>query len=191
MIKAARYCLDGSLSGYGTKGGNDKVLSNDELMQYIKLYHSTVYRLALSYVRNTAEAEDICQEAFIKLMESTEAFASPENRKAWLIRVTVNLSKNYLRSSRFTRSVELDDNIRETVPEEYEELYDAVMALPVKYRSIVHLYYYEGYSVKETADILKISESAVTTRMARARKLLRGLLLGEEHSYEKPIQEIV
>lgn len=157
-------------------------------MQCIKLYHTTIYRLALSYVRNTAEAEDICQEAFIKLVENKSDFASPENRKAWLIRVTVNLSKNFLKSARFTRTAELDDNIRDSVPEEYEELYDAVMALPIKYRSIVHLYYYEGYSVKETADILKISESAVTTRMARARKLLKGLLLGEEQEYEKPIQ---
>lgn len=164
------------------------MLSNDELMQYIKLYHGTVYRLALSYTKNTAEAEDICQDVFVKLLDYDGAFNTPENCKAWLIRVTVNLSKNFLRSARFTRTAELDDNIRDTVPEEYEELYDAVMALPVKYRSIVHLYYYEGYSVKETADILKISESAVTTRMARARKLLKGLLLGEEQSYEKSIQ---
>lgn len=167
------------------------MLSNDELGQYIKLYHGTVYRLALSYVRNTAEAEDICQEAFVKLLDYDGAFATPENCKAWLIRVTVNLSKNFLKSARFTRNIELDDNIRDDVPEEYEELYDAVMALPVKYRSIVHLYYYEGYSVKEIADILKVSASAVTTRMTRARGLLKGILLGEEQSYEKPIQRNV
>lgn len=167
------------------------MLSSNELEQCIRLYHSTIYRLALSYVRNTAEAEDICQEAFVKLMDYGGEFAANENRKAWLIRVTVNLSKNFLRSARFMRNVELDDNIRDTVPEEYEELYDAVMALPIKYRSIVHLYYYEGYSVKEIADILKISASAVTTRMTRARGLLKGILLGEEQSYEKPIQRNV
>lgn len=165
-------------------------LSNNELEQYIRLYHGTVYRLALGYVKNTAEAEDICQEAFIKLLDYSGSFASPENCKAWLIRVTVNLSKNFLKSSRFRRGEELCDNIRADIPEEYTELYDAVTALPVKYRSIIHLYYYEGYSVKEIADILKISATTVTTRLSRARDRLKKTLLGED-TYEERIQGTV
>ncbi len=157
-------------------------LSNNELEQYIRLYHGTIYRLALSYVKNTAEAEDICQDAFVKLMDYNGYFAAPENCKAWLIRVTVNLSKNYFRSSRFRHDTELCDDVREQVFDDYTELYDAVTALPIKYRSIVHLYYYEGYSVKEIADILKISVSAATTRLSRARERLKETLLGEELS---------
>lgn len=157
-------------------------LSNDALEQYIKLYHGTVYRLALGYVKNTAEAEDICQEAFVKLLDHDGAFDAPENCKAWLIRVTVNLSKNYLRSSRFRKNTELCDDVREQISDEYTDLYDAVTALPIKYRSIVHLYYYEGYSVKEIADILKISVTAATTRLSRARERLKTTLLGEELS---------
>lgn len=165
------------------KGGDNlSRLSNEALEQYIRLYHGTIYRLALGFVKNTAEAEDICQEAFVKLLDYDGEFAAPENCKAWLIRVTVNLSKNYFKSSRFRRDTELCDNIREQLPEDYTELYDSVMSLPVKYRSIVHLYYYEGYSVKEIADILRISASAVTTRLSRARDRLKKILLGEEIS---------
>ncbi|MDE7230065.1 MAG: RNA polymerase sigma factor [Oscillospiraceae bacterium] len=157
-------------------------LSNIKLEQYIRLYHGTVYRLALGYVKNTAEAEDICQEAFVRLLDYDGVFDAPENCKAWLIRVTVNLSKNYFKSSRFRQNTELCDDVRERIPDEYTELYDAVTALPIKYRSIVHLYYYEGYSVKEIADILKISVTAATTRLSRARERLREDLLGEELS---------
>lgn len=156
-------------------------LSNEALEQYIRLYHGTIYRLALGFVKNTAEAEDICQEAFIKLLDYNGEFAAPENCKAWLIRVTVNLSKNYFKSSRF-KCAELTDDVRERVSDDYTELYDAVTALPIKYRSIVHLYYYEGYSVKEIADILKISVTAATTRLSRARERLKETLLGEELS---------
>lgn len=159
----------------------------EELTRYIGLYHEHVYRLALSFVRNTAEAEDICQETFIRLLDYTGSFDAPENCKAWLMRVAANLSKNYLKSSRFTRNTELDDNIREEVASDYGDLYDAVMALPIKYRSIIHLYYFEGYSVKEITRILKITETTATTRLKRARDKLRYLLSGEEEHYEKPL----
>ena len=153
-------------------------MSNEELNEYIKMFHGTVYRLAFSYVRNCAEAEDICQDAFVRLMGYKGE--APENCKAWLIRVTINLSKNLLKSGRFTRCTELDGNIP-MLDAEQRELMEAVMSLPPKYRSVIHLYYYEGYSVKETADILGVSVSSVTTRLARARERLKVLLLREDH----------
>ncbi len=155
-------------------------MSNEELNEYIKMFHGTVYRLALSYVRNCAEAEDICQDAFVKLMGYKGEFETPENCKAWLIRVTINLSKNLLKSGRFTRCTELDENIP-MLDAEQRGLMEAVMTLPPKYRSVIHLYYYEGYSVKETADILGVSVSSVTTRLARARERLKTLLLREDY----------
>lgn len=155
-------------------------MSNEELSEYIRLFHGTVYRLAFSYVRNAAEAEDICQDAFVKLMEYKGAFEKPENCKAWLIRVTINLSKNLLKSSRFTRCAELDENIP-MLDKEQRELMEAVMSLPPKYRSVIHLYYYEGYSAKEIADMLGVSVSSVTTRLARARERLKDMLLREDY----------
>ena len=156
-------------------------MSNDELSEYIKLFHGTVYRLAFSYVRNCAEAEDICQDAFVKLLGYKGEFEAPENCKAWLIRVTINLSKNLLKSGRFTRCTVLDENLP-ILDGEQHELMEAVMSLPPKYRSVIHLYYYEGYSVKEIADMLGVSVSSVTTRLARARERLKALLLREEHN---------
>lgn len=169
-------------------------MTESELEQYIKQYHGAVYRLALSYVKNAAEAEDISQSAFIKLWEQSAAPENPpENPKAWLFTVTVNLSKNLLKSMRFTRSAELDENIPYSagLSETETELWQAVMKLTPKYRTVIHLYYYEEYSVKEIADIIGASETNVTTRLARAREKLKKLLLKEGIYDEKGIQRDV
>lgn len=110
-------------------------MTESELEQCIRQYHGAVYRLALSYVKNASEAEDICQSAFIKLWEQS---ADPENPKAWLFTVTVNLSKNLLKSMRFTRSTELDENIpcSAGLSENETELWQAVMRLTPKYRAV-------------------------------------------------------
>lgn len=150
-------------------------MTDEELTKYIGLYHGTVFRLAFSYIKNREEAEDICQEAFIKLYESRVEFAAPDNCKAWLIRVTINLSKNLLRSARFARTDELDENV--ALPDEQRrELLESVMRLPPAYRAVIHLYYYEGYSVKEIADMTGTSVSATTTRLSRGRERLKKLL---------------
>lgn len=153
-------------------------MNNEELTEYVRLFHGTVYRLAFSYVHSRAEAEDLCQDVFVKLMGYRGAFETPENCKAWLIRVTVNLSKNLLRSSRITRRAELDENLP-SLDGEQRELMEAVFSLPPGYRSVIHLHYYEGYSVKEIAKITGATVTAVTTRLERARKKLKNMLLGE------------
>lgn len=154
-------------------------MTNEELTEYIRMFHGTLYRLAFGYVRNSENAEDICQNAFIKLLDYGGEFRSPENCKAWLIRVTINLSKNLLRSKRFVQFEELDESIPALNAEEYG-LLETVMLLPPKYRAVIHLYYYEGYSVKEIADIIGATVSTVTTRLSRARERLKDMLLREE-----------
>lgn len=153
-------------------------LNNEELTEYVRLYHGTVYRLAFSYVHSRAEAEDLCQDAFVKLMEYRGTFETPENCKAWLIRVTVNLSKNVLRSGRIARRAEPDESLPASGGE-YRELLEAVRSLSPKYRAVVHLHYYEGYSAKEIARITGATVTAVTTRLERARKKLK-IMLSEE-----------
>lgn len=154
-------------------------MTNDELTEYVRMFHGTLYRLALGYVRNSENAEDICQNAFVKLLGYRGEFESPENCKAWLIRVTINLSKNHLRSKRSVQPEELSESFPALEKEEYE-LLETVMSLPPKYRAVIHLYYYEGYSVNEIADIIGSTASTVTTRLARARKRLKDMLLMEE-----------
>lgn len=150
-------------------------MTGSELESYIRLLHKSVYRLALSYVKNEAEAEDICQTAFCRLLDYNGEFAAAENCKAWLFRVTINLSKNLLKSTRFSRTAELDETIpsKRGFSDEETALWETVSKLPPKYRAAIHLYYHEGYSVKEIADIMGDSVSAVTTRLARAREKLK------------------
>ncbi len=153
-------------------------MDNSSLERYITLYHGAVYRLALSYVKNCADAEDITQEAFLRLYKFEGNFQADENCKAWLIRVTVNLSKNLLKSGWFTKRTELDENIP-CKENEDRGVFESVMSLPPKYRVVIHLYYYEGYSVKEIADILGVSGSNITTRLARGREKLKEMLQKE------------
>lgn len=86
-------------------------MTEEMLRKYIALYHAAVFRLAYSYLKNRADAEDICEEAFIKLYSCNGSFETDENCKAWLMRVTVNLSKNMLKSCWFSRRTELDESI--------------------------------------------------------------------------------
>lgn len=129
-----------------------------------------VYRLALSYTRSTQEAEDVCQTAFLKLMEQKSIAAGKE--KAWLMQVTANECRNLLRSGWWKKTAELDETI---AAEESQDryVYHSVMALAPKYRVVIYLRYYEEYTTKEIAQLLHISQTAVTTRLNRARQMLK------------------
>lgn len=129
-----------------------------------------VFRLAFSYLGNKYDAEDVCQCVFTKLLER-DVTLTEGKEKAFLLTCTANECKNLLRSFWRKNVGELDDSLVFESDGD-KEVWDAVMHLPKKYRLVVHLYYYEGYSQNEIADILKISVSAVQTRMSRAKKLL-------------------
>ncbi|MDE6851155.1 MAG: RNA polymerase sigma factor [Lachnospiraceae bacterium] len=141
-----------------------------------------VYRTTLCYCKNQRDAEDVVQNTFLKLIQSEQEFADEEHVRKWLIRVAVNECKNIWKSYWNRNVISLDTLEYEqgtTRTEEERDLLQAVMALPPKYRIVVHLYYYEGYHVKEIADILHLSESNVQIRLMRARKKLKELLKGE------------
>lgn len=142
-------------------------------------YSSAVYRAAFAYCRNSADAEDITQETFIKRFQTDVSFPDDKAEKAWLMKVAANKCRDMFRSARyryFYNSVPLDEaNLVYETPEE-SAVYHAVMELPPKYRLVIHLYYYEGYSVAETAKIIGRSETAVQTQLYRARKLLKESL---------------
>lgn len=142
-------------------------------------YSSAVYRAAFAYCRNSADAEDITQETFIKRFQTDVSFPDDKAEKAWLMKVAANKCRDMFRSARyryFYNSVPLDEaNLVYETPEE-SAVYHAVMELSPKYRLVIHLYYYEGYSVAETAKIIGRSETAVQTQLYRARKLLKESL---------------
>ena len=136
-----------------------------------------VYRLALSRVKSKEEAEDIFQEVFIKVYEKMPEFVSKEHEKYWIIRVTINLSKNFLTTAWHRKVTSLEQEI---VFEELEEkdVYFEVLRLPLKYRTILQLFYYENLKIEEIAEALKISQNTVKTRLRRAREKLKINLEG-------------
>lgn len=138
-----------------------------------------VYRAALCCCKNQRDAEDVVQNTFLKLLQNEQEFEDPEHIRRWLVRVAVNECKNLWKSywKRNVISLETMEYEQEAErTEEQRELLQAVMALSPKYRIVVHLYYYEGYRVREIASMLHLSESNVQIRLMRARKKLREIL---------------
>lgn len=138
---------------------------------------NSVYRLALTYLHSQTEAEDVCHDVFIKMIEHKISIF-PGKEKSWLLTVTANECKNRLRFWKRHGREELTDSIpvKET---ESTDILETVMSLSVKERTVIYLYYYEGYTAEEIAGILKITASAVRSRMERARKHLKSKLEGE------------
>lgn len=158
-------------------------MDESRLSFYIHKFHGTVYRLAYSYLKNPDDAEDVVQETFLRLYLSNTEFETDENIKAWLIRVAINLSKDMLKSSWFRGRTELDKDIPAKEKNE-DTISEIIEKLKPEYRAVIFLFYYEGYSVKEIAEMNEISVSAATTRLSRARKKLKKLLLKEGY-YEE------
>ncbi len=147
-----------------------------DIQEPFQTYKDDVYRLSLSYTKSAADAEDVCQTVFLKLMEQATL---PENPKAWLMQVTVNTCRNLLRSGWWRKTEALDDTLLAMVPEDLSDIYQAVMGLAPKYRVVIYLHYYEQYSTKEIAELLHISQTAVTTRLSRGREMLKNELQEE------------
>ena len=152
-----------------------------EVLQLFDAYHNMVYRMALTMTHSRQDAEDITQTVFLKLLDGT-SFPAAGKERPWLAAVTVNACKDLLRSF-WRRNVEpLDEMIPAKMLEE-RVLFNAVMALPTKYRVVVHLHYYEGYTFAEIGEMLHIKPSAVSMRLHRARNVLRSKL--QEDAYEQ------
>ena len=136
-------------------------------------YMPSVYRMAYSYLQNHPDSEDVVQECFLRLAQSGKHFEDTRQVQAWLIITAANLSKDLLRRAH-RKDLPLDAAEDRPAPrEEYKELRRAVLELPDKYRTVIYLYYFEGYSVQELAKLLHRPESTVKTWLRRARELLR------------------
>ena len=145
----------------------------------MRTYSDLILRLAYTYLKSTHDAEDICQNVFLKLLTGGYTFDSAEHEKAWVIRTTANACKDSLRAAH-RRCVGLEAVAEAAAPEVPDSaVLDAVMALPQKYREAVYLHYYEGYSVREIAKLLGRSEAAVSAHLSRGRKSLRTTLGGD------------
>ena len=143
-------------------------------------YADTVYRLAFVRTGSRSDSDDILQEVFLRYMKVWEKMESEEHIKATLIRITVNCSNSLLSSFWFKKTDPLDENISAAEDNSAESALSEVLKLPVKYRTVIHLYYYMGYSVAEIAELTKTNPSTVKTSLARARGKLKKTLEAED-----------
>ena len=148
-----------------------------KMKEILDKYSDMVYRIALTRCRNKENAEDVFQDVFLKLSEKMPKFESKEHEKAWFIRVTINLTKNVLTSNWNTKTTELDENMSYENNQDID-VYSVVCELPVNYKTVIYLLYYEGYKVREIAEMMKINENTIKTWLSRAREILREKLEG-------------
>lgn len=148
----------------------DEIISQD-----LDYYGDMILRLAYSYMKNLHDAEDILQDVFLQLMKNINIFQSEEHKKSWLITVTRNMCKNKLKSSWFKSREAL---IELPYYDEYKnnDVIDAVMNLPLKYREVIHLFYYEDYSTAQIAEIVDKKETTVRSLLHRGRNILKKML---------------
>jgi len=144
-------------------------------------YWNSLFVAAFQICKNREDAEDVVQDTFLQYHTSKKEYESEEHIRAWLLRVAINKAKNVNLTFWRRNKQPLEDYI-ETLPFETKEdsnLFEAVLALPEKYRVVIHLFYYEDYSVQEIAGVLKLSESNVKIRLSRGRKMLKEALKEE------------
>lgn len=151
-------------------------LTQQQRTQVVERWGDMVYRLALARTANVPDAEDVFQEVFLRYFRHEDRFANDEHRKAWLIRCTVNRCNSLLSSPWRKRIVPLETAEEVGVEDDYREIYAAVLSLPAKYRSVIHLHYFEGLSVAEMAQTLNVPEGTVKSQLSRGRALLREIL---------------
>ncbi|MCM1578564.1 MAG: sigma-70 family RNA polymerase sigma factor [Ruminococcus sp.] len=167
---------------------------DDEYIGYLlDTYSDMLIKLCYSYVRSVHDAEDAAEEAFCEVVRRKPVFNDREHEKAWLMRTAINKCKNHLKSG-WVKKFKLSDDLSADVPgaavepfgesdgvsrESREYILAAVMGLPEKYRTVVHLYYYQQLSIREIADIQGINLSTAGTRLARGRALLAKKLGGD------------
>lgn len=147
----------------------------------VDLYADMILRISYQYLKQSYDAEDICQTVFLKILTGNHKFDSVEHEKAWIIRTTINTCKDHLRSAFFRRTVALEEAATMAAPQIPDSaILDAVKTLPENYRISIYLYYYEEYSAAEIAAILRKSEATIHQYLSRGRRKLRAYLTDQQ-----------
>lgn len=154
---------------------------NEIFAQTYDKYAQMLYRIAYLHTGSVQESEDILQDVFIKLIYNAPKFKSEEHKKAWLIRVITNQCKDYLKSARHG-NLPMHNEIlsSENQKDDAMDIQSKIISLDKKYKTVIYLFYYEDYSVKQISSCLRLSESAVKMRLKRAREILKKELMNDE-----------
>lgn len=159
--------------------------NKDIIENLISLYGNDVLRIATAYTHNTTIAEDIFQDVFIKVSRNINKFEKRSSEKTWIIRITINTCKDYLKSSWNKKVISMeniDDNSNLHTEDDLLKteisniVVQEILKLPLKYKDILLLYYYQDFSTSEIAKILSIPEPSVRTRLKRARDMIKDKL---------------
>lgn len=151
-------------------------------VRMVECHRDMVFRIAYTYMRDAADADDVTQTVFLKLLRAKAPFTSERHVRNWLVRVTANECKTLFRKP-WRRVEDIEDYAaRIAMPtREHEDLFVSVMRLPERYRVPLVLYYYGGFATEEIASVLGIRPPAVRTRLSRARAKLKTMMEGESH----------
>ncbi len=154
--------------------------TDKEIAAIYKRHKDTIYRICFAYMKNVMDTEDIIQNTFYNLIKAGVVFDGAEHEKAWLIRTATNLCKNALRYWwRRRESLEDYEHLHGHSPFEIDDTFNVVMNLPDKYKTVIYLYYYEGYDSVEISKILQKPQSTIRYYLSEARKVLRKKLGGD------------
>ncbi|MBE5943126.1 MAG: sigma-70 family RNA polymerase sigma factor [Lachnospiraceae bacterium] len=155
-------------------------MTQDLFLEIYDKYKNTVYSVIFNYVKNVEDTADLQQEVFIKLFNNQTEYENDEHIKAWLIRVSANMSKNHLRNKKHVSDEPFSEDIPFYDKKENDDLVKEVLALPEKYRIPIHLFYYEDYSIKQISEVLETPEATVKVRLKRGREKLKKSLKKED-----------
>ena len=161
-------------------------VTKDYISYLIDKYSDMVLRIAYTYLKNRADAEDIVQDVFLRIIDKKPSFNDESHEKSWLIRATINMCKNKVNMFWNKNKCSIDDVQEFAVSDKYNtdtSVFQAVMALGEKYRVVVYMYYYEGYSTPEIADVIGKNETTIRSLLHRARNKLKDMLK-EDYDFE-------
>lgn len=157
--------------------------SDDEIKRAIDLYADTVKKLCMVHLKNEADTEDIFQTVFLKYFQSDIIFENDDHEKAWIIRVTINACKDLLKSFFRSKTVTVENYLNQQLEIdttlENRMILEIVLSLPDKYKNVVYLHYYEGYTAVEISRILNKNVNTIYTLLSRSKKILKEKLGGE------------
>ena len=154
-------------------------MNNDKYISSVyDLYHKMILNISYTYLKNSELSQDVLQEVLIKLMKNKKQFDNESKEKYWIIRVTINVCKDYLKSAWYRKNTELNEEIS-YMQDDVQDVLSNVLKLPCKYKTVIYLYYYEGYSINEISKILNKKSATIGTWLSRAKKLLKERLKGD------------
>lgn len=159
---------------------------NERAERIMRIYGNSIIRLTYSYLHNMSDAEEILQDTLVRFLKNAPEFENEDHEKAWLLRVAANLSKNRIEYNKIRYTDELRDTLAAEQREDLSFVWEAVRELPVRYREVIHLFYYEGYSTAQIGTILKMKEATVRSSLSRGRGKLREILK-EVYDFEETV----